>query len=253
MHITAQQHRVADTVLLQGVRQAGARGGIAVPAVVPQSLTSAGLGIAHTKQRLMTQHVPLAAGACQGPLNPTLLRRAEVAALRIAPGRTGGRVNQAAARPAVLQTGLAVAILARIQQVERGQPAERHLSIDAHLGAARQPGEALRQHRRAQRHVLVIGLVGGGTTRGEIGRATHAQHTTALVQAGVVVLHLVVVPGQQPRAGGVHGLQISVALVQGVALAVVVQRQHPAPRHLAHGIRQAGVFVDVVAQEEHGI
>ena len=71
--------------------------------------------------------------------------------------------------------------------------------------------------------------------------------------ARIVVVHLVVVPREQPGAGSVRGLQIRVGLVQGVARAVVVQRLHPAAIGVSHRIGGAGVFVDVIAQKQHQI
>ena len=50
-----------------------------------------------------------------------------------------------------------------------------------------------------------------------------------------------------------HRLQVRVALVKRIALAVVVQRQRPPAAVHAHRIAGNGVFVDVVAQEQHRV
>lgn len=74
--------------------------------------------------------------------------------------------------------------------------------------------------------------------------------------AGIVVLHLVVVPRHGPGTGRVGGLQGRVALVQRVAVTVVGQRggQAQAVRaRQAVGTPGARVFVDVVAQEQHQV
>ena len=112
--------------------------------------------------------------------------------------------------------------------------------MDAHRAALR---------RNPQRHVLEVGLVGRGAA---------AQEALGIVAgrfavAGIVVDDLVVVPGQDPRMRGVGGLQIGVALVQRVAVAVGVQRVRRACAVLAHFVGGAAPFIDVVADEEHEV
>ena len=58
-----------------------------------------------------------------------------------------------------------------------------------------------------------------------------------------------VVPDQQPRRGRVRGLQRRVALVGGVAGAVLVERLHLAAFQPAHRVLPRRVLVDVVAEE----
>ncbi|MNS99671.1 hypothetical protein D3C72_1340790 [compost metagenome] len=86
------------------------------------------------------------------------------------------------------------------------------------------------------------------------------------MQSCVVVFHLVVVPGHDPGAVGVHRLQVRVAFVQRVAVAVVLQAawvgQRLQARQLGEqclgfcvgGVGLGGcIFVDVVAQKDHQV
>ena len=65
----------------------------------------------------------------------------------------------------------------------------------------------------AATYVLVVGLVGGRA-------APRVMRTTYQRTTGVVVHHLMVVPGQQPGHGGVRGLQRGLALMRLVVQAV---------------------------------
>src|SRR5690606_27311414 len=69
--------------------------------------------------------------------------------------------------------------------------------------------------------------------------------------AGVVVLDLVVVPGQRPGAAQMGGLEVGVGLVLGVAEAVLVEGLGRVVEVVAHGaLGGEAVLVDVVAEED---
>ncbi|OQC04556.1 MAG: hypothetical protein BWX79_02478 [Alphaproteobacteria bacterium ADurb.Bin100] len=252
MHVAAQQHRVGQAMPLQRVGQAPPCSLVAVPAVVPQRHTRAGPEVAPAEQGLLADDIPGGAARrlLEGAVQPLLLHGAQQGALRVVPAGAALGVHHAGAKTSIAVADLRVSVMPVIQQIQRGQPAEGNLAVDAHLGAAGQPRQRLRQHARAQRHVLVEGLVGRGTAGGKV---RHGRPAVAGSQPGVVVLHLMVVPGHQPGAGCVRGLQFVLAAVQGIAGAVVVQRQHPAAGGLAHRVGGAGVLVYVVAQEQHHI
>ena len=131
-------------------------------------------------------------------------------------------------------------MLAAVEQVHAGERAPVGAAADAHVRAARAGGLRKRQ-------VLPEGAVGRAALRGEVGLQARA------LQAGVVVLDLVVVPHHQPRCGGMGGLQQRVALVEGVAVAVVGERDGGAAAMRAHASRHVGVLVDVVAEEKHEV
>ena len=124
--------------------------------------------------------------------------------------------------------------------------------MHAHGVQRAQPAQAPAQRAGTQRHVLVEGLVAGVAAREEaLGRALAEE-------AGVVVLHLMVVPGHDPGAGAVRGLQVGIGAVERVAVAVVGQRRGHRQRvgarqRMARRLGRHGVFVDVVAQEQHGV
>jgi hypothetical protein len=108
---------------------------------------------------------------------------------------------------------------------------------------------ARRQRAGTQRHRLVVGLVCRRAAKQEDlgGRA-------ALVElAGVVVVDLVIVPRRQPGRGGVRRHQIPIGFVEGVAVAVIHERENPAAVVLPDPIVAAAVgpaLVDVVAGVE---
>ena len=252
---------------MQGTGQAAAGCAVAVPAVVPELLRWTGAKVALAEQGLLANDVPGGAvcggGRCpgvalEGLVQPLLLRWPQQGARSVIPLRAGFRIERARAQLAVRRTSLGIAVLAVVQQVQVGQTAIGNVPIQTHLCTGAKAYQRAGQYAGAQRHVLVIGLVG----RGAVGsKVWHWPAAAASGQPGVVVLDLVVVPGHQPGAGSVRSLQIWVALVQGVAGAVVVQRQQPAATrgrvrgadgHAAFG-RRTGVFVQVIAQEQHQV
>ena len=145
---------------------------------------------------------------------------------------------------------LRIFVLACVQQVEGCQLTPAQLAVEADFGSCSQPLQRLRQYRSPQRHVLVKSLVARCPARGEV---RHLRPAVARRLAGVVVLHLMVVPSHHPRTSGVHGLQIKVRLVRGIATAVVIERCDPSTGWHAHGLSGIGVFVDVVAQKHHHV
>jgi hypothetical protein len=102
-------------------------------------------------------------------------------------------------------------------------------------------------HARGQRHVLVVRAVGRGAPREEL-LLRHRAVDRPIVR--VVVDHLVSSQVKDPRTRGVRRLQVGVALVMGMARAVVVER-HGFVRAivLAHMLLAPRRLVDVVAEE----
>ena len=104
---------------------------------------------------------------------------------------------------------------------------------------------AVGAHARRQRHVLVVGAIGR--------RAAHekrlARHAVLGPVGGVVVVDLVIVPGDDPGAGGVRGAQVGVGLVARVAHAVLGKRIGLARVVRAHMVAAPGRLVDVIAEE----
>src|SRR6516164_7927266 len=72
----------------------------------------------------------------------------------------------------------------------------------------------------AKRHVLIKGLVGCGAPEKELRRIVKGLRPLA----GVVVLDLVIIPGDQRRHLGVKALQILIAAILGVAIAIGGER-----------------------------
>ncbi len=100
-----------------------------------------------------------------------------------------------------------------------------------------------------QRHVLVVGLLGGDPPR----HPGVGGHAVLRVHARPVVLDLVIVPGHDPRRGRVELLQVGVGLVGRVAQAVVLQRGAQTVGVLADRGGARPALVDVVAEREDEI
>ena len=101
----------------------------------------------------------------------------------------------------------------------------------------------------AQRHVLVVGLERDGAARQEqLGR-----RSVLVERPRPVVLHLVIVEDHQPREGGVRGLEVRVALVDRVAVAVGGNGHRFRAVVLPRQRRRHPVLVDVVAEEQHQV
>ncbi len=146
-------------------------------------------------------------------------------------------------RPGVgpVVAGLVAAVLAAVEHVEARQPAPVERPVDAQVRA----GGGVEPHG----HVLPPGPVAGGPP----GRKLGGLGGELGDEAGVVVLDLVVVPGDDPRARGVDALQRRVALVLPVAVAVVVERDQLGAGVLADRPGADAALVDVVAQVEHHV
>ena len=103
-------------------------------------------------------------------------------------------------------------VLTGVEHVEAHEVAVRERAVDLVVGPAR--------WIEAHRHVLVPGLVSGGTA----GEERVVCFVVLAVRSRVVVVHLVVVPRDDPRHERVGGLQQRVGLVDRVALAVLLDR-----------------------------
>ena len=166
-----------------------------------------------------------------------LLRRAEHGAPRIGQLGTLCRIDRIRAAAARARAGFVRPVLAVVEHEEVGEIAMPGTQVDAR---ARPEGNHLPRHR----HVLVPGAVGRGAPREEpFGRV---ERLRAVV--GVVVLDLVVIPGDEPRTGEVRRLQIRVGLVERVAAAVIIQRDRLARAMAANGIAAERGFVDVITE-----
>jgi len=106
-----------------------------------------------------------------------------------------------------------------------------------------------RPHRDRQRHVLVEGAIGGGAAREE----ALARPEVLGAVVGVVVVDLVVVPGDDPGEGGVARLQVAVRAVERVAPAIAGKVRRLPRLVAAHMVAPPRGFVDVVAEEDNEV
>ena len=231
MDVARDHNRVVGPGGGEQVEEAGPGGGVAVPLVEVVQRPGQGHGGGHD---LVGQHVPRSLGLPQAPAQPGLLLGTQQGALG---GRAGIARRAEVRRPA----GLVAAVLAGVQHVEPGQPSPVDRPIDAQVRAG--------GRRQTHRLVLPPGLVGGGAAcRERRGLGRHLGQ-----EPGVVVLDLVVVPGHDPRAGGMDALQRRVALVEAIAVAVGVQRRDLGAVVLAHRGGVDPALVDVVAEMDHQV
>jgi hypothetical protein len=155
------------------------------------------------------------------------------------PEHRRGRVECAAAQwPGTAR--LVAAVLPRIHHEERRQAAELKLAVQLQ-------GAAVRACRRPKRHVLVVGLI---CRRAALQEHVH-RHRFLGDDAGVVVVHLVIVPADGEWLRGVRPLQIGVRLVLREPGAVLVQRPRLRSSVAAHLAVAPSRLVNVVAQVEH--
>src|SRR5712691_2021495 len=131
------------------------------------------------------------------------------------------------------------AVLTGVEDEERRELAVRDAPVQLEVGPPRP--------RSAHGQVLVEGLV----TRGSLGDRKLVAGLLLVDAARVIVLHLMVVPGDDPRERRVRRLKIPVRLVLRVAVAVVGEAVAPPTfAVLANDVAARGPLVDVVAEKE---
>jgi hypothetical protein len=186
MDVAAQHDRVGRLRRHQGVEQTVASSGVAVPAVGPELLARAGLFVDVRHHRALGEQRPLCLAGGEFRGEPLLLPRTKLAARRVEQLRA---VRDAIRTPSAwsrARLGGAVLTLVKHQQVYESTE---------HLRAVQTQVRPERYGASRQRHVLVIGFVGGGAAR--------EKQRRVVVLLGcvvrVIVVHLVVVPGDHPR------------------------------------------------------
>ena len=153
---------------------------------------------------------------------------------------TAALVDQRGAASPRWRARLRRAALAPVEQVQARKPSPIAARTQHHPRLARASAPA-------QRHVLEVRPVGGGAAAAEI-RVKRLR-----ARAGVVVVDLVVVPGHQPRHGGVQALQIRIGLVLRVTVAVVGQRARLTANVAANAAGPPRPLVDVIAHKHHQV
>jgi hypothetical protein len=134
---------------------------------------------------------------------------------------------------------------AGVEQVDVDQVAEGQATVEGDV-------DARRYRRPPERHVLVVGLEGGGPAGQEGFSGLGGRILGHLV--GPVVVDLVVVEHDRPREGGVGGLQVGVALVLAVPVPVLDQGDRLAiALVLAGPAGHRSALVDVVADLDHQV
>ena len=247
VNIAAQQHGVARAGFADLAHQPLAGFGVAVPAV--GGLLAVGV-FAGGEQRGLHQLAPARGIAGAGGVGlqllaqPALLFPAQKAAGRVVQGGALLRVHRAGAGLAFGAAGLQITVLPAVEQVQPRQIAPLQAAIQA------QTLKAAPQSAGAQRHVFVEGLPGGGAPCKKVSAIP------APILACIVIFYFVVIPDDGPVAGRMGGLEMGIAFVQRIAVAVVLQglggAQWLGPGQ-SLGFGGLGVFIDVVAQKQHQI
>ena len=180
--------------------------GVAGPLVHGVVGRGVGLGaIGESHHDLLGEDVPGALRGVHGIEEPLALRFAEKGITRVG----GGGVERTF--PIVVR--LVGAVLAGVENKEFRESAEASFAVERHVGADGKRGSA-------QGHHLVVGLIGIGAADQEFGGVDILLFGNV---GGAVVVEFVIVPSDEPRAGGVHGLEIFVASVLCVADSVLVE------------------------------
>ena len=205
---------------------------VALPGV-EADVVPAGVDRRHD-HHLVGHDLPGRARRLQAPLDEAALRGAEEPArrLEIGAGRTQLRIA----------AGLVVSVLALVEQDQVDRAPEAQGLVD--------PVAATLDPERG--HALEVRLIARGAARfgiAQLGR----QAAAGTGVAGVVVLHLVVVPDRDHRELGVHPAQRRLGAVQRVLGPVLVERLRVPDGVLAdsgEGVAGpvVGLGVDVVAQ-----
>jgi len=156
--------------------------------------------------------------------------------------REGVDPLRAVALVGVRAGGLRVAVLTGVEQAELGQVAVGEAAVEPQVGP-------LRLCRGPQRLMLEVGLVG---SRPPLEERLAGGRVAVLDR--VVVVDLVVVPGDRERMAGVRGAQVGIGLVLRGADAVVGQARGLAGRLVGPTDRALrGPLVDVVAEVHHEV
>jgi hypothetical protein len=234
--VAGEDDGIRDVAGRQQLGDAAPVGDVAVPLVGAELAGAVAVALDVRREgNLLGEHVPARVRVGEAVQQPPQLDAAEHRARLVERlGAVAGRVAQGD------RTGLGLvgAVLARVEHVEPGEGAPVDATVQPEVGTGG-------PRRAAQRHVLVVGLVGRRAAR----QPLVAGHVGIGVLVGVVVLDLVVVPGHQERKTGMRGAQARVRLVLRVTDPIVREAADLVARLVQPRVRGiAGTLVDVVAE-----
>ena len=235
MDITGEDDGIGRTPRGEKLHQAPARDFVPAPLVHADQLVVACRLINPRHHHLLWQHVPSTRRPVEPIQQPLLLGAPQQRRIRIADARTG--------RSPPIATGLIGAILSGIEHEERRQVAVFEPSIQLHL-------RTRRRRRRSERHVLEICLI---RLRAATQKQFRGKPFLLGYSGGVVVVDLVVVPGDDEWEARVRLLQVGVKLVEGVPIAIVAEQLDLVARVFSSPSVAPLVFVDVVPKVKHHV
>jgi hypothetical protein len=160
--------------------------------------------------------------------------------ITLASAQQGGIWTEAfwTGRLEAVATGLICPILAGIEDKEAGErtPLDATVKLETRTGGGLSPPEG---------HVFVVGLVGVGPATEEIDGFDVGFFGDGI---GVIVVDLMIIPGDAPRGGGVHGLEGGIGSVESVTVAVLGEGFDFGAEVLSDATGDGRAFVDVIAE-----
>ena len=235
MDVTGEHHRVGHSPLLAKLQQLLPLCEVARPLVHREPFLGPGHAVDNAHHHLLGKHVPTGRRGDQAGGQP--------ASLGVAQEGVARRGRLAVERNLLVAIGLIAAVLAGVEHEKLRQPAKATATVEPHVRAL---GKAL----PPQRHHLVVGLVGIGPSQQKLRRIDALFFGDA---RGVVVVKLMIVPGDHPWASRVHLLQERIAAVGGVPAAVVGERGQLRLVVVQPHAALSRLLVDVVAEVKHQI
>lgn len=139
---------------------------------------------------------------------------------------------------ATIVVWLITAVLAGVEEEEVSELSKGTFAVKLHVGT-------FRERCRPERHHFIVGLVSVGAAKEKLRRGDSTPFGSRI---GVVVIDLMIIPSEEPGAGGMHRLEILVGAVLRIADAVVIERFDLSSEVAADLATSATIFVDVVTE-----
>ena len=243
MNVTGNHHRIGDLAIVDVLQKPRAIGGIAVPIVGPERVDSVLISAQLRHQHILRDQIPSRLAAREPGIEPSLLAKAEHGAAGVEPLRTTGISLQMSATLVGRRiTGLARAVLPAVDDGYFDETAQGETVIDPHQR------NVWSREDRPHRHMFVKSLIGRGAPEQELRRIVERLRPFI----GIIVLHFVIVPGDDGRHLRVQLLQVGIEPVLGIAIAI--SRQGRCFDTIAVAANDRPVLldglVDVVAEEQ---
>ena len=231
MNVTGDDDGAVGRVLRDRVQQTIARGGVAAPLIHRVADARPAERIEGRHHHLIGEHLPAGARAREPVVQPAFLLGAKHRALGIGPVAARDFFVSVAAR-------VVAAVLSSIEEKDsrKRSPVERASDREVCPGF---------RARHANGLMLPPRLIRRGSPRSHL---LLGHHRILAEQAGVVVVHLVIVPDDEPWAQAMSRAKQRIHLVLAVAQTIAGEIERFGGRMLARRDRRSVRLVDVVAE-----